>query len=109
MPLESQIILSITLYKLSSLFIGLVSLLLGYKLFKLGINKPAGDVNVSSGNVKFSITGAPSGTFFAILGTVIIFFTLEHGLEINTAPEISADFRQEQHAELQQMPEKPEK
>ena len=103
MTVESQIILSLTLYKIISLIIGLISLCMGYRLFTLGINTSAGNLTADGGKFKLSLTGAPSGTFFAVLGTGIICFTLYQGLEIQSE---SPKYTEQQMEENTNLPDK---
>lgn len=89
MPFESQIILSITLYKLASLGVGLSSLYMGYRLFISGIWGASGDVDATFQNNRLVIKRAAPGTFFAVFGTIIVCTTLIKGLELTGTSQLA--------------------
>lgn len=79
-PAES-IIFTGFIYKIISLTTGLITCYLGYRLFCKGIDKSAGDVNISAGNKKLYFQGAAPGTFFVFLGAIVIIATILKGIE----------------------------
>lgn len=89
MTLESQIVLSMTLYKLASLAVGLCSLYMGYRLFMSGIWGQAGDVDIKFQSNYLLIKRAAPGTFFVVLGTIIVCATLLKGLEFYAPPSLN--------------------
>jgi len=82
MDTGSQIVLALTLYKITSLLVGLLLAYMGYKLFKAGVWGEAGDVEAHFKDNKLVIKRAAPGTFFAVLGAIIICFTIFKGLEL---------------------------
>lgn len=66
-----------------SLLVGLACCFMGYRLFMNGIWGEAGDLNAEFGNNKLVLKKAAPGTFFAVLGTIVICFTLWKGLDVN--------------------------
>ena len=83
MNIENSIVISLTLYKLVSLLVGLISVYMGYNLFVKGIWGQAGDLDTKFGDNKVVLKNAAPGTFFALFGSVIIIVTLSKGLEFN--------------------------
>jgi len=81
MDTEISIIISLTLYKLTSLLVGLASIYMGYLLFTKGIWGQAGALTAIFKNNKLILKNAAPGTFFALFGAVIISITLWIGVE----------------------------
>jgi hypothetical protein len=75
----SLIVVSFTAYKLASLVAGVASSYMGYRLFIAGIWGQAGDLSAEYGKTKLVLTRAAPGTFFAVLGAVIICVALFKG------------------------------
>ncbi len=73
---------SLTLYKITSLLVGFALAYMGYRLFMAGIWGNAGDLEAKYGNQKLVIKAAAPGTFFAILGTLVLAVTIWKGLEL---------------------------
>src|SRR4051812_33692718 len=67
-------------YKITCLLVGLVIIYLGYKLFVKGVFVEGGDFEFMSKNTKLILKKALPGTYFVVLGTVIICFTIFKGL-----------------------------
>lgn len=108
MNIESEIVLSITIYKLTSLLIGLLSLYMGYKLFISGVWGNAGDVDVKFENNRILVRRAAPGTFFAILGTIIVCFTVFRGMRYDVPPpKLQATSQQAKVADVAKLPEVP--
>lgn len=75
-------ILSITIYKIVSLITGISLSYMGYKLFLAGIWGNAGNAEGEFGDNKLIIKKAAPGTFFVIMGAIIIGLTIIKGLNI---------------------------
>jgi len=69
-------------YKLACLAVGSLFCMLGYRLFTLGIVNSAGDLNANWQDKKVTLKSAAPGTFFAILGGLIIIFTVLKGMNV---------------------------
>lgn len=104
------VIVSLTAYKLASLFVGLLFSFMGYKLFMSGIWGHAGEIDSKFGDNTFVIKKAAPGTFFALFGAIIVGITIWKGLEfkgLETLPaglEINTELHQQ---ESNQLPDKP--
>ena len=83
MTTELAVILGITIYKLACLAVGSLFCALGYRLFKLGIWGGAGDLDAKFHDTRLVLKSAAPGTFFAILGAVIIVVTVWQGINFN--------------------------
>jgi hypothetical protein len=81
MEINTQIILSLTSYKISSLIIGGLFAYMGYRLFIAGIWGHAGELETEFGDNKIVLKKAAPGTFFALFGAIIIAITLYKGLD----------------------------
>ena len=81
MPTETQIILSVTSYKVASLLVGAAFAHMGYRLFLSGIWGDAGHFSAQHSNNKLVLKNGAPGTFFALFGTIIVVVTLYKGLE----------------------------
>lgn len=83
MDTEIAIVLSTAIYKLASLGVGMICCVLGYKLFVAGIWGPAGDLTAKFQDMRLILKSAAPGTFFVVLGTFIVLFTLYQGIHFN--------------------------
>ena len=81
MPVETQIIVSVTAYKIASLLVGAAFSYMGYRLFVSGLWGDAGTFIAQDTNNKLVLKNAAPGTFFALFGTIIVLVTLAKGLE----------------------------
>lgn len=77
-------IISMTLYKLASLATGLTLCYMGYRLFMAGVWGNAGNAEGNFGSNKIVITQAAPGTFFILMGAVILGLTIAQGLHFKT-------------------------
>jgi len=77
-------IISLTIYKLTSLVTGVLLSYMGYKLFMAGIWGNAGDIEGKFNDNKFVLKKAAPGTFFILAGAIIIGFTIYKGLDYET-------------------------
>lgn len=75
------LVISIVLYKMASLAAGVGLSYMGYRLFMAGIRGQAGNVEAEYKEIRIVLKWAAPGTFFAILGAVVIAVTLYRGLE----------------------------
>lgn len=73
--------ISIIIYKLSSLVAGLALSFMGYKLFMAGIWGSAGGADASFGDNRITLKKAAPGTFFVVVGAIVICVTLLQGLQ----------------------------
>lgn len=80
MDIQTAQILSITLYKIVSLLAGVFLSYMGYRLFLAGIWGNAGDVKGEFGDNKIVIKKAAPGTFFVLMGAIVIGLTINKGL-----------------------------
>ncbi|WP_197027545.1 hypothetical protein [Marinobacterium lacunae] len=109
MDIKSQIIISLTSYKIISLLVGAAFAYMGYRLFSAGIWGHAGEVEGEFGDNKLVIKKAAPGTFFALFGAIIVSITLYKGLEFK---DYTNDSSVESYVEIiegdeNDMPEKP--
>ncbi len=79
--INSYLILSALIYKIVCLTVGSISIFLGYKLFTKGIWGQAGELESSFKDMKLVLRKAAPGSFFAVLGAVIICFTIITGFK----------------------------
>ena len=70
-----------TIYKLSCLAIGSLFCFLGYRLFKVGVWGDAGNVEAKFDDTAIVLKAAAPGTFFVVLGALIVVTTLWQGLD----------------------------
>lgn len=80
--LEIWAMLIVAAYKAASLLVGLLFGYMGYRLFIAGIERPAGDLQASSGSRMIKVTGAAPGTFFALFGAAVIAATIFQGFDV---------------------------
>jgi hypothetical protein len=80
---EVASIVCVTLYKLACLGVGALFCALGYWLFVLGVKGDAGDLAAGYGKLHMALKSAAPGTFFAVLGAVIVVVTVSHELKFN--------------------------
>lgn len=101
MTLDSTTISLIILgaYKITCLIVGIISIHMGYKLFRAGIWGEAGDLNAKFGNNKLVLKNAAPGTFFALFGAIIISFTIYKGY--NDKSYIEENGQQEKRTTLE--------
>jgi hypothetical protein len=88
--MEAKLI-ALLIYKISSLFTGLISLLLGYKLFSKGICQNEGGLEAQYGESKIVLTSIGPGIFFALFGSIIIGVTLFKGMDLSETKRQNMD------------------
>ena len=65
-------VLYVLVWRLCVLACGLVSIILGYRLFKLGFTTREGKLEAGLGSKTIKVSQFAPGTFFALFGAVII-------------------------------------
>lgn len=81
------LMVSLTIYKVVTIFAGLAFAFMGYKLFIHGIFKDAGELRTNWDNRKLVLRKAAPGTFFALFGTLIVCTSLWRGLTFEPSQE----------------------
>ena len=76
------LMLSLTLYKVITILAGLAFAFMGYKLFINGIFTEAGELSTNWEDKHLVLKKAAPGTFFAVLGTLIVCVSLWRGLTL---------------------------
>jgi len=90
----------VILYKIISLLVGLVSIVLGYRLFVLGVLGPLAALEAGKGSVFLTLkNAAPGSTFFALFGASIIALTIYKGLNF----VIAESFKQSRLNEIDKL------
>lgn len=84
MLIETQIVVSLTLYKVASLLVGAGFAYMGYRLFTAGIWGNAGSFEAQHQDTALVLKNAAPGTFFALFGALVICVTLYKGLGFET-------------------------
>lgn len=82
MDIKSQILISLTSYKIISLLVGAFFGYMGYKLFTKGIWGSSGNMEAEFGDNKIVLKKAAPGIFFALFGSIIIITTISKKLEL---------------------------
>lgn len=72
------------LYKLASIVVGFVLMLLGFKHIVKGYEKDNQNLSVSYGRIKLLLENSPSGVIFSLFGALIITVSLFKGIEIHS-------------------------
>ncbi len=67
------------IYKILSLLAGTLSIYLGYNLFVIKISGKAGDLAFKDKDLNLTLSEAAPGTFFCVLGAIIILITIIKG------------------------------
>jgi hypothetical protein len=109
MDISSKLILALWSYKLASLAAGLSSLFMGYKLFMSGVWGNAGSLDAKIESNAITLKHAAPGTFFVVLGSIIVCTTLIKGLEIEATLENINKFQTVDNASSSMLPNVPEK
>lgn len=95
MELHTAQVLSLTLYKLTSLFTGLCLCYMGYRLFLAGIWGSAGDAKGEFGDIRIVIKRAAPGTFFVLMGAIVLGLTIFKGLNLEALQNIPSEVSHE--------------
>jgi hypothetical protein len=92
-------VLALTVYKVASLATGVILSYLGYKLFMAGVWGDAGDAEGVFGDNKIIIKKAAPGTFFVIMGALVIGLTIIKGLDLGSTKTIHGASNEQPHSE----------
>ncbi|HYD52926.1 MAG TPA: hypothetical protein VEA99_09875 [Gemmatimonadaceae bacterium] len=85
-----QLLATMALYRVITIVIGFAIAYLGYRLFQSGLFAEAGTLNARLGENRLMLRGAAPGTFFAVLGAVVIVVSLSKGLSLESIPSPGA-------------------
>lgn len=90
-------LIMVVVYKVATLLAGVSLAYMGYKLFRLGIFGESGDPKASWSDASLVLKRAAPGTFFVVLGTIVLVSTVWRGLTAETVNKmIPADREQHQ-------------
>jgi hypothetical protein len=78
---------ALLLYKVISVIAGLLLCYMGYRLFMSGVWGNSGDLTTQFGDTKLLLKSAAPGTFFVVLGTVVLLATIWKGLNFPSAAQ----------------------
>ena len=79
-----ELYVTLLAYKLSALVSGVLLCLMGYSLFVKGIWGDAGDLDVRFKDKSVVLRSAAPGTFFTLLGAIVILATVWQGLSLSS-------------------------
>ena len=79
-----EVELAVLIYKLASLGAGVLVCYMGYRLFSAGIFGDAGSVDATFKDTRLLIRRGAPGTFFAVVGAVVLALTLFKGINLDT-------------------------
>lgn len=106
MDTDNWIIFSLTLYKISSLLVGLTICYFGYRLFIVGVWGNAGDLEVKFDKNNLVLKSAAPGTFFTLFGTVVIALTVWKGLELESRSGVNHGGTSYENGDAKKLPDK---
>ena len=75
---------TILFFKLFQMLFGMLTIFLGYKLFMKGFYNDSGEVKIKVNSSSVLIKKAAPGTFFSVLGTILIAVAIFKGVEYNS-------------------------
>jgi hypothetical protein len=84
------LMVTFTLYKITGILAGVIFGYLGYRLFISGIWGSAGTLQATHKDIKLLLKGAAPGTFFVVLGAVVIGITLYQGYSFKYNAPVNA-------------------
>lgn len=87
MSAVQTMMISLTLYKVVTIFAGLTFAYMGYRLFISGIFSDAGELRTNWENKHLVLRKAAPGTFFAVLGAIVTCVSLWRGLNFEPLPQ----------------------
>ncbi len=95
---DSQgLMIILVVYKVATLLAGLSLAYMGYKLFRVGIFGDSGNLEVTWADTKVVLKRAAPGTFFVVLGTIVLVTTVWRGLTAETLNNmLAADLERRQ-------------
>jgi hypothetical protein len=77
-------IYALLVYRLTVLLCGFGSVVMGYRLFRLGVFEKAGELKANWGGNAVLLKAAAPGTFFALFGSAVIAFAIWKGFTVET-------------------------
>ncbi|MCG8009878.1 MAG: hypothetical protein N0C81_19825 [Candidatus Thiodiazotropha lotti] len=77
-----EVIFAVVIYKSLSVFAGVLSIYLGYRLFQSGVYEKAGELKAAWGEKHLALKQAAPGTFFSLFGAVVIAASIAKGMNI---------------------------
>src|SRR5207245_980336 len=87
---DNASLIVLVVYRVLTLLAGLALVLMGYRLFRAGFLKQAGDVEAGGHGVRVALKRAAPGTVFAVLGAAVMVAGIWKGLsqesEVPVAP-----------------------
>jgi hypothetical protein len=86
MSQQESATLIVLAYKIASMLVGLAFAHMGYRLFMAGVYEKAGDLKAAWRGTSLVLRQAAPGTFFAVLGAVIVTTAVFKGLSVAVAP-----------------------
>lgn len=87
---EIAVVLGLVVYKLACLAVGTLFAWLGYRLFMAGIWGAAGNLEANFKDWRLMLKSAAPGTFFVVLGAVVILYAVFTGLKLGATKNIGA-------------------
>ena len=107
--MDLSAVIAVLLFKLASISAGVFFAWMGYRLFMSGIWGNAGELEANYKNTKLVLTGAAPGTFFTVLGAVIVVCSVYTGFEIRKNPitETSQNIFDNAKLPIRQLDEQP--
>lgn len=84
MDLEVTKVIVLAIYKLASLTTGVILSYMGYRLFMASVWGDAGDAEGRFGDYKIIIRKAAPGTFFVLMGALVIAITVFKGINFES-------------------------
>ena len=87
----NQDIVAALVYRMTVLLCGFGSIVMGYRLFRLGVFEKAGELKASWGGKSVLLKAAAPGTFFALFGSAVIAITVWKGFTIETLKPTEKD------------------
>ncbi|AEJ01321.1 hypothetical protein Nit79A3_1489 [Nitrosomonas sp. Is79A3] len=88
MDLETSRVIAVTIYKITSLVTGVLLCYMGFKLFMAGIWGHSGEVEGSFRDNKIIIKKAAPGTFFVLMGALVLGITISKGIDFKSTEKI---------------------
>jgi hypothetical protein len=84
----NQDTIALLVYRLVVLLCGFGSIVMGYRLFRVGVFEKAGELKANWGGRSFLLKAAAPGTFFALFGSAIIAITVWKGFIIESSKPV---------------------
>jgi hypothetical protein len=86
---DTLIVISIVLYKISTLAAGVALSFMGYRLFMAGIWGESGNIEAKVHKYSLVIAKAAPGTFFALFGAIVVVVSLYRGLDYQLGESVA--------------------